>query len=265
MKKTILVFVLMTLFLVSCQEDNDQDMVKTFTVSNISFNMLPIAGGEFTMGASLDEDELDYTEDDELPVHNVTVSDFYIGEIEVTQSLWEVVMGSNPSSHVGKNFPVENVSWEDCQLFINKLNEILSSKLEGNKFSLPTEAEWEYAARGGQKSLGFRYSGSNNVNEIAWYKDNSFNSTQPTAQKKANELGLYDMIGNVSEWCLDWYDYDYYKNSPSVNPYGPSKGDKRVVRGSCWDYRAKSCRLSFRWMLEPNSFDSYTGFRLALH
>ena len=167
-------------------------------------------------------------------------------------------MGSNPSYFTGNNQrPVERVSWYDCQEFIKKLNQ-----LTGKKFRLPTEAEWEYAARGGKYSRGYKYSGRNDVDEVAWYKSNSSETTHPVATKEANELGLYDMNGNVWEWCKDWYG-DYQSNS-QTNPTGPSEGEKRVLRGGSWYNRYWFVSVSYRNGSTPESrYDDY-GLRLAL-
>ena len=162
---------------------------KTFTVNGVSFNLVYVAGGTFQMGSNVG----DY---DEKPVHSVTLSDYYIGQTEVTQELWQAVMGSNPSDFKGAKNPVNNVSWNDCQEFIIKLN-----RLTGGRFRLPTEAEWEYAARGGNKSRGYIFSGSDYLGSVAWYEDNSGDEVHPIGSKSANELGLYDMSGNVFEWC----------------------------------------------------------------
>ena len=215
-------------------------------------------------------------EGNEKPVHNVTLSDYHIGETEVTQELWEAVMGSNPSYFEGDNQrPVESVSWNACQKFIKKLN-----RLTGKEFRLPTEAEWEYAARGGKYSRGYRYSGSNNADEVAWYWRNSgdkylsgecdgriFDNNckpYPVKTKKANKLGLYDMSGNVLEWCNDWYNKNYYRNSPQTNPTGPSKGEYRVARGGCWSINVRNVRVSYRFGGTPTDRGNYVGLRLAL-
>ena len=162
------------------------------------------------------------------PIHQVTLSDYHIGETEVTQALWERVMGSNPSGHSGVgDLPVENVSWYACQGFINELNALFEEN-----FSLPTEAQWEFAARGGNKSKGYTYAGSNNVNDVAWYLSNSDNTTHPVATKQANELGLYDMSGNVFEWCQDYW--GAYTSAAQVDPQGPDTGTTRVCRGSAY-------------------------------
>ena len=194
----------------------------------------------------------------EKPVHSVTLSDYYIGETEVTQELWQAVMGSNPSHFTGNNQrPVEKVSYDDCQKFIEKLN-----SLTGKKFRLPTEAEWEYAARGGKhsKNYVYKYSGSNNVDEVAWYDSNSGKTTHPVKTKKANKLGLYDMSGNVYEWCNDWY--GSYQSYSQTNPTGPSTGEGRVLRGGSWIDRY--VRVSYRITYAPDDRYDYGGLRLAL-
>ncbi len=226
----------------------------TCTLGSVSFMMKPVAGGTFTMGATSEQgsDALD----NEKPTHRVTLSSYYIGETEVTQALWQAVMGSNPSSHNGSNLPVERVSWNDCQEFVTKLN-----AMTGQKFRLPTEAEWEFAARGGNKSKGYKYIGSNNIGEVAWYAGNS-DTTQPVKTKQPNELGIYDMSGNVEEWCNDWYG-DYSSNS-QTNPAGPSTGSNRVRRGGCWDDSARFCRVSYRFYSTPGLRSNYLGLRLAL-
>ena len=195
----------------------------------------------------------------------------------MTQALWVAVMGSNPSyftSAIGYTddltCPVDNVSWTDCQMFISKLNE-----LTGMNFRLPTEAEWEYAARGGHKSQGYKYSGSNNVDDVAWCYDNLPSQSmytqgcrpQPVANKNPNELGLYDMSGNLYEWCQDWYDAYYYSNSPLINPTGPTSGTERVIRGGGWDSGGygKFCRVTFRTHQTPSvAYIGGPGLRLAL-
>ncbi len=235
-----------------------QSTIETIVVNGVEFNMVKIDGGTFHMGATSEQGSVAY--EDEKPVHSVTLSDFYIGETEVTQELWEAVMGSNPSEFTGDNQrPVEYVSWDDCQEFIEKLN-----SLTGKEFRLPTEAEWEYAARGGKYSRGYKYSGSNNADEVAWYYDNSGRTTHPVKTKKANELGLYDMSGNVLEWCNDWYNENYYRNSPQTNPTGPSEGENRVVRGGCWYNSVRYVRVSYRFRYAPGYRGYNSGLRLAL-
>ena len=210
------------------------------------------------MGATSEQGSVAY--DSEKPVHSVALSDYYIGETEVTQELWQAVMGSNPSNFSGyPQRPVDQVSWNDCQEFITKLN-----NLTGKNFRLPTEAEWEYAARGGNKSNGYKYSGSNTIGNVAWYDDNSSSTTHDVKTKQANELGIYDMSGNVWEWCQDWYSSSYYSNSPSTNPTGPSSGSTRVLRGGGWDIYAGICRVSNRGSNDPDGRYDYNGFRLIL-
>ena len=222
---------------------------KTFTVNGVSFNMVYVAGGTFQMGSNVG----DY---DEKPVHSVTLSDYYIGQTEVTQELWQAVMGSNPSDFKGAKNPVNNVSWNDCQEFIIKLN-----RLTGGRFRLPTEAEWEYAARGGNKSRGYIFSGSDYLGSVAWYEDNSGDEVHPIGSKSANELGLYDMSGNVFEWCSDWY--GSYPSSPQTNPTGASSGSGRVLRGGGYCFKESNCRSAFRVSIVPASRFYSWGFRLA--
>ena len=217
-------------------------------------SMVKVEGGTLTMGATSEQGSDAW--DSGNPTHKVTLSDYMIAKTEVTQELWEAVMGSNPSYFSGNNLPVERVSWNDCQEFIKKLN-----SLTGLQFRLPTEAEWEYAARGGNKSKGYRYSGSDDIGSVAWYSDNSSWRTHAVATKSANELGLYDMSGNVYEWCSDYY--DDYSSGSQTNPKGPSSGSRRVFRGGSW-YRAWNCRVSDREGDNPGSRAGGQGLRLAL-
>ena len=209
---------------------------KTYTVNGVSFIMVAVKGGAFQMGATKEQQSPD---NDEKPVHQVTLSDYYIGETEVTQALWKAVMGSNPSNWKGDNLPVEQVSWYECEEFIKKL-----SQLTGVQFSLPTEAQWEYAARGGNQSRGYQYSGSNHLGDVAWYTDNSGRDTHAVKTKQPNELGLYDMSGNVWEWCQDWY--GSYSSGVQTDPQGPTSGSYRVSRGGSWSSGAGGCRVSDR-------------------
>ncbi|MCI7465356.1 MAG: formylglycine-generating enzyme family protein [Bacteroidales bacterium] len=228
---------------------------QTFSVKGVEFKMIKVEGGTFSMGATSERTNYD---NDEKPVHSVTLLDYYIGETEVTQELWEAVMGSNPSWFKGNNQrPVEDVSWNDCQEFIKELN-----RLTGKEFRLPTEAEWEYAARGGKysKDCVYKYSGSNNADEVAWYDSNSGRTTHSVKTKKANKLGLYDMSGNVWEWCNDLYG-DYQSNS-QTNPTRPSKGGYRVLRGGSWSNFVGYVRVSLRYSNTPDS--RHGGLRLAL-
>ena len=221
----------------------------------ISPEMVLVHGGTFTMGCTSEQGG--ECEDDEGPVHQVTVSDFQIGKYEVTQEQWRAVMGSNPSEFSGcDSCPVENVSWYDVQDFISRLNQ-----MTGKRFRLPTEAEWEYAARGGNQSKGYVYSGGNNYGSVAWYADNSGDRTHPVGQKSPNELGLFDMSGNVMEWCQDWY--GDYSGGSQTNPSGPSTGSEDVFRGGGW-YGDKGCRVSDRFSNSPGTRFYNIGFRLAL-
>lgn len=238
--------------------------VVPISVNGVSFNMVKVKGGTFMMGATAEQTN---PFDLEKPVHKVTLSSYYIGETEVTQALWKAVMGntvrdqrdkektSMPMCGEGDNYPMYYVSWNECQDFIQKLNE-----KTGRHFRLPTEAEWEFAARGGKKSRNTQYSGSSNVDDVAWYHDDS--GTHPVATKKANELGIYDMSGNVGEWCQDWI--DFYSSSVQTNPTGPSSGYSRVSRGGGFDIGAEFCRLSLRGSWSPNFRTPFLGFRLAL-
>ena len=223
--------------------------------NGITIDMVKVEAGTFMMDAT---SEMQNPWDDVKPVHQVTLTnDYYMGKYEVTQALWKTVMGSNPSNFKGDNLPVEQVSWDDCQEFIDKLN-----SMTGRKFRLPTEAEWEYAARGGMKSRGYRYSGSGNISDVAWYTDNSDSKTHPVGTKQSNELGLYDMAGNVSEWCQDWY--GSYVSSFQTNPTGAVSGSDRVACGGSWYNDARICRSSFRSHCTPDARYGNLGLRLVL-
>ncbi len=228
---------------------------RTFTVKGVTFTMVGVEGGTFTMGGTSEQGG--DADADEKPVHKVTLSSYYIGQTEVTQALWKAVMGINPSKYNGDDLPVERVSWEDCQNFIYSLNE-----LTGANFRLPTEAEWEYACRGGNKSSGQKYSGAHSMNTCGWYLDNSGEKTHPVGTKQANELGIYDMSGNVWEWCQDWY--GKYTSARQTDPKGPKRGSDRVNRGGSWDYDAKYCRSSNRSSNTPDFVYDCLGLRLAL-
>jgi len=238
---------------------------RVFSVNGVSFTMVRVKAGTFQMG-NLSSSSLDG------PMHSVTLTnDFYIGETEVTNALYKAVKGYSPSSqNWGDNYPVEGVSWNnlmETNSFLELLNRALNSQLDGKQFRLPTEAEWEFAARGGHKQSmpNYTYAGSNNIDEVAWYTNNSNNRYHPVAQKKANELGIYDMSGNLWEWCQDWYDSNYYSVSPVTNPTGPTTGSYRIIRGgayqtdSFWTYCVTS-----RWMDAPSTMSLLIGFRLAL-
>ena len=254
----------------------------SFTIKGTTFSMLPVEGGSFVMGATSEQGS--DADDDEYPLHQVTLSDYYIGQYEVTQGLWETVMSytgecadgssiiayawgiwlgdNDPSSTygLGANYPAYYVSYEDIvDIFIPRLNQIT-----GRTFRLPTEAEWEYAARGGNKSKGYKYSGSNTIDDVAWYSSNSSSKTHEVGTKAPNELGIYDMSGNVYEWCSDWY--GSYSTSAQVDPTGPSTGSNRVLRGGGRNSSARYCRVSYRssYTPSPRNYDSSSGFRLVL-
>lgn len=228
---------------------------ETFSVNGVSFKMIAVEGGTFLMGGTYSSFE--------KPIHQVSLSSFAIGETEVTQALWEAVMGELPSiiTDVNKNpqYPVVCVNWNAVQEFITNLNE-----MTGLTFRLLTEAEWEYAARGGNKSIDYAYSGSNNLDEVAWYYSNSDNHLHQVACLRPNELGVYDMTGNAAEWCNDYFANYYYSNSPSINPQGPETGGARVHRGGFYTCNTSNCRLSGRWSCSQTGNEQYLGFRLAL-
>ena len=234
---------------------------QTFTVNGVTFEMVAVEGGTFTMGGTPEQGSDAY--DDEFPTHSVTLSDYCICKFEVTQELWLAVMGSWPgtapsvSYGLGDDYPAYYVSWNDCQEFITELNQ-----LTGRMFRLPTEAEWEYAARGGNMSGGYKYSGSNSIGEVAWYYDNSGSKTHAVGTKSPNELGIYDMSGNVWEWCQDWY--GSYSSGSQTDPTGPSSTSFRVLRGGSWGGSARGCRVSIRDNIAPDYRISNFGFRLVL-
>ena len=242
-------------------EEADQPIIDenapivSFVVNGVSFKMIRVEGGTFTMGATPEQGDDVYG--NEKPAHEVTLSSFFLGETEVTQALWKAVMHHNPSAFKGDNLPVEQVSWNDCKAFINKLNITL-----GVTFRLPTEAEWEYAARGGNKSLGNKFSGSNNLNDVAWFEDNSHNVSHPVKSMDPNELGIYDMSGNVWEWCLD--EMHNYSANVQTNPLYSSEGSLRVFRGGSWRNSSGRCRVSYRFNSTPDDCINSVGFRLAM-
>lgn len=221
--------------------------IETFTVNGVTFEMVRVEGGSFMMGSSDPE-----AYDDEKPVHAENVATFYIGRTEVTQDLWLAVMGSNPSNFRGGNLPVEQVSWTECQAFCERLRQ-----LTGRQFRLPTEAEWEYAARGGNRSRGYKYSGGNDLYYLGWYTDNSGSTTHPVGTKQANELGIYDMSGNVWEWTSDLWSSNYssYRNGGS--------GSNRVRRGGSWLSEVRGCRSANRNYYGPGTRYRNLGLRLV--
>lgn len=237
----------------SAPEPPTPDLDETFTVNGTSFKMIHVDGGSYLMGAT-QYDLQAYA--NETPAHVVTLSPYCIGETEVTQELWTAVMGNNPSYNADNlQCPVENVSWLDCQSFVDKLNE-----LTGRQFRLPTEAEWEFAARGGIESHGYKYAGSDSIDDVAWYYDFD-EQTHAVGGKAPNELGLYDMSGNVMEWCSDWH--GHYKPGLQRNPTGPRNGEYRVCRGGFWESEPSHCTVSYRVPVSPEDHSSGLGFRLA--
>ncbi len=238
---------------------SSSDGIELFMVKGlsfvVSFRMVRVEGGTFTMGATSEQGSDAF--DDEKPAHQVTLSSFWIGQCEVTQELWEAVMRDNPFGVNGKGLPMVDVSWNDCQNFIKKLNQ-----LTGKQFRLPTEAEWEYVARGGSKCIGYKYSGGNDLGAVSWYDKNSGDKRHEVGKKQPNELGLYDMSGNVLEWCSDRY--GKYGNSSQTNPTGPSFGSYHIIRGGSWDDDAGRCRVSIRYYYSPNYHSSRIGLRLAM-
>jgi formylglycine-generating enzyme required for sulfatase activity len=214
--------------------------------------MVWVEGGTFMMGSNEGQE-------DEKPVHEVNLKGFYMGKYEVTQEQWQKLMGNNPSKFSGcPKCPVEQVSWDDVQVFIKKLN-----TQTGKSYRLPTEAEWEYTAKGGYKKSLYKYAGSDNIDEVAWYVSNAAFYTHPIGTKKANALGIFDMTGNVREWCSDWYDGNYYQYSDKSNPEGGLTGDYRVLRGGSFYNDTDVCRLALRFSLKPSNSYYNIGFRLA--
>ncbi|MBR5726807.1 MAG: SUMF1/EgtB/PvdO family nonheme iron enzyme [Muribaculaceae bacterium] len=240
-----------------------EPVIEEFTVSGVTFRMILVEGGTFMMGG---RDNDPYVKPWEFPVHQVTLSDYYIGETEVTQALWRAVMGtsSNPSWFCSTNGysnnyqrPVEKVTYANCTSFLTKLKQ-----QTGKTFRLLTEAEWEYAARGGKYSRNYMFAGGNDIDEVAWHIGNSGEITHAVATKAPNELGIYDMAGNVGEWCSDWY--GDYSATAQTNPTGPNTGSARVVRGGSWNQAWRMNRVTYRHEGYPTTDNVNVGFRLAL-
>lgn len=239
----------------------------TETAFGINMKMIYVEGGSFTMGCTGEQGS--ECEDDESPNRYTKVNSFYIGMLEVTQSQWEKVMGTtiyqqkskagaSSTYGTGPDYPMYYVSWEEAKEFCARL-----SRQTGRNYSLPTEAEWEYAARGGKKNEGTKYAGGWSVGDVAWYSDNSNSSTHVCGTKRANALGIYDMSGNVWEWCEDWY--GSYLSYDTDNPKGASSGSYRVLRGGSWDNSAERCRVSYRYFITPAGRGHYSGVRVVLH
>jgi formylglycine-generating enzyme required for sulfatase activity len=226
----------------------------------VTLQMVLIPAGEFTMGSP----DSDHSADkDEKPQHRVRITKpFYLGKYLVTQAQWEAVMGNDPSLIGGPKMPVENVSWQDCQRFLEKLN--AKDGTGYGRFALPTESQWEYACRAGSTARYCFGDDESRLGEYAWYGDNSGNTVHPVGEKKPNAWGLYDMHGNIWEWCEDWYDGRYYTKAPMDDPPGPAIGSNHVFRGGCWGDAAGSCRSSNRYSYGPESRGSYLGFRVSL-
>lgn len=238
------------------QAFKDRDNVYSFTINGVWFDFVLIEGDSFIMGGTSEQGNDAY--DVEKPAHRVLLDEYMIGQTEVTQGMWKAIMGEYPKYYLGDdNFPVVGVSWQECNQFISRLNE-----MTGGVYRLPTEAEWEYAARGGNISHGFKYSGSNNVNNVACYVDNSFSDIPNLVKSKApNELGIYDMSGNVAEWCSDWF--EEYSSDYQVNPIGPSSGEWKIIRGGAFSSIARLCRVSDRDYRPSDYAPNYSGFRLC--
>jgi len=255
-----------------CMAQLGKEEAHPVPTNDFAIDMVFVQGGTFMMGCTSKQDNNKLNSlaslmvsqivpnndcvNNEQPAHQVTVSNYYIGKYEVTQAQWKAIMGNNPSHFNGDNLPVEQVSWDDVQEFIRKLN-----IQTGKQYRLPTEAEWEYACRGGLQSGHYKYSGSNTAGNVACYNDNSGNGTHPVGSKQANELGIYDMSGNVWEWCQDWY--GNYSSNAQTNPQGPSSGSSRVDRGGGWDDIARYCRVSYRYYNTPDIRHIDLGFRIA--
>ena len=237
----------------SVNNQRSTNSVQSAILQKLINNMVYVEGGFFLMGSNSKYSS------DESPVHQVKISSFSIGKYEVTQEEWVEVMGSNPSKFKGSKKPVEQVTWRECQAFIQKLNE-----LTGRTFRLPTEAEWEYAARGGSHSSNNKYSGSNALGLVAWYSDNSNGTTHEVGANNSNELGLYDMNGNVWEWCQDYYGRDYYSNSSYMDPQGPTNGISHVYRGGGFKNNINFCNMSIRNSSSAVQRFEDVGLRLAL-
>ena len=256
MIKRINILVLVTMaFTINVNAQKKKAVTIPPVIQQLIDNMVYVEGGTFLMGGTAEQgaEPSEY----EFPIHEVTVSPFSICKYEVTQEVWEAVMGENPSRFPNAKHPVEQVSYRDCQLFIRKLN-----RISKKRFRMPTEAEWEFAARGGKLSKGYKYAGSDDIQEVAWIQENSSKGTQEVGLKKPNELGLYDMSGNVWEWCNDLF--GSFTRVPQKNPVGAYSGSYFVFRGGSWVNEPWYCRVSMRNGNEPRIRSVNLGLRLAL-
>lgn len=245
-------------------EDNGLFEDKEINVTNgCTIKMIAVYGGSFLMGGTSEQGGDTYA--NELPAHRVTLDNYYIGQTEVTQALWKAVMGYNPSAiNHGDLYPVESINYNDCQAFVNKLNQLTKGKRpKGKVFRIPTEAEWEYAARGGQ-SGGFKYSGSDAVGLVAWYNSNANGKTHHVKSLNPNALGVFDMSGNVSEWTSDWFDANYYERSEQYNPCNKVRSQQMAGRGGSFVSQPRNCRVSDRHYYSPKERSGHLGLRLAL-
>lgn len=233
---------------------------RQWAIDRILGNMVRVEGGQLMIGVANAATE--GSSEDNVPAHEVSLSPYYMGKYEVTEEEWQLIMGSNPSDKsngimVSNSCPVDNVSWDECQEFVEKL-----AQLTGKPFRLPTEAEWEFAARGGV-STDFLYAGTADIERCGWFVGNSSRVKHPVGQKEPNQLGLYDMTGNVREWCQDYYEHDYYAHSPSLNPQGPEEGSRRIIRGGSFNNQDEACAVTYRGYSSPDNKNKFTGLRLA--
>ena len=242
---------------ITSQQETVKEASKTLPqpILELIDNMVEVLGGSFIMGGTPEQGEEAFS--DEKPPHKVTVTTFYIGRYPITQEQWKAVMGSNPSYFQGERHPVEQVNWTDCQVFVKKLSE-----MTGMHFRLPTEAEWEFAARGGNRSKGYKYSGGDLLPQLAWYNENSGSTSHEVGLKSPNELGLYDMSGNIWEWVQDWK--GDFSEEDQTNPTGPADGDERVCRGGGWNREHDRCRVSYRGDDEPDLRYRSLGLRVVM-
>lgn len=225
-------------------------------LKSIEDKMVKVDGGNFTMGCVIVQDTECYAQ--EKPRHIVTLNTYYIDKFDITQKEWKAVMGTSPAAKYCADCPVVNVTWFEAQEFINKLNQ-----MSNKNYRLPTEAEWEYAAKGGNKSHGYKYAGGNEARTVAWYDSTISKTVHPVGQMAPNELGLFDMSGDVWQWCSDWFNDKYYSTSPSSNPTGPARGTTRCVRGGSWWGPMRDCRVANRDQFPPESKDDDVGFRIV--